>query len=132
MMIDANRVILIVVAFLLLTSKASAKTIYVHLIAGNDSTADGSYDRPFKSWRVALRHVTSGDTIIAKNGDYRKAGREGKWGGLDFTLTLADQLLLTSCWRFRRILNGLTPPFSPGYSSVTHPSEAVLTFLMYL
>ena len=91
-MMNAKSVILIVAAFLLLTSDASAKTIYVHLVDGNDSTADGSYNRPFKSWRVALGHVTSGDTIIAKNGDYRKAGRQGKWGGLDLTLTLADQL----------------------------------------
>ena len=87
-----RRITLIVVALLLLAGEASAKTVYVHLVDGNDSTADGSYSRPFKSWRVALRHVTSGDTIIAKNGDYRKAGREGKWGGLDFTLTLASQL----------------------------------------
>src|SRR5215211_6489462 len=91
-MTNVNRVILIVVAFVLLTPETSAKTIYVHLVNGNDSTADGSYNKPFKSWRVALRHVTSGDTIIAKNGDYRKAGREGKWGGLDLTLTLADRL----------------------------------------
>src|SRR6185369_2837530 len=83
--------ILIVVA-LLCSSHASARTIYIHLLDGNDSTADGTYNRPFKSWRVALQHVTSGDTIIAKNGDYRKAGREAKWGGLDFTLTLADEL----------------------------------------
>ena len=41
---------------------------------------DGDYKLPFKSWRVALRHVTSGDTIIAKNGDYRKAGHEGALG----------------------------------------------------
>jgi hypothetical protein len=80
---------LLSVAFVLLTPEASAKTIYVHLVEGNDSTADGSYDRPFKSWGVALQRVTSGDTIIAKNGDYRKAGPEEKWGGLDLTLTLS-------------------------------------------
>jgi Right handed beta helix region len=72
--------------------EASGKTIYLHVIEGDDKTADGTYGHPFRSCRVALRHVTSGDTIIAKNGDYRKAGREGKWGGLDFTLTLADPL----------------------------------------
>ena len=72
--------------------KASAKTIYVNVPGVNDETQDGTYAHPFRSWRVALRNVTSGDTIIAKNGDYRKTGREGKWGGLDFTLTLADQL----------------------------------------
>jgi parallel beta helix pectate lyase-like protein len=82
--------ILLLVAFLLLTPEASAKTIYVHLVDGDDKTADGSYNRPFKSWRVALQHVSSGDTIVAKNGDYRKAGREEKWGGLDLTLTLSD------------------------------------------
>ena len=71
---------------------ASAKTIYVQVLAADDKTEDGTYSHPFRSWRVALRHVTSGDTIIAKNGDYRKVGREGKWGGLDFTLTLADRL----------------------------------------
>jgi hypothetical protein len=74
---------------LFVAPNVSAKTIYVHLVDGNDSTADGSYNRPFKSWGVALRHVTSGDTIIAKNGDYRKVGREGKWGGLDLTLTVS-------------------------------------------
>ena len=83
--------ILIVVA-LLCSSHAAARTIYIHLLDGNDSTADGTYSRPFKSWRIALQHVTSGDTIIAKNGDYRRAGRDAKWGGLDFTLTLADEL----------------------------------------
>jgi Right handed beta helix region len=70
----------------------SAKTIYVHVVPLDDKIEDGTYAHPFRSWRVALRHVTSGDTIIAKNGDYRKVGREGKWGGLDFTLTLADRL----------------------------------------
>ena len=83
---------LLILVALLFSSQAAAKTIYIHAVDGNDSTANGTYNRPFKSWRVALRHVTSGDTIIAKNGDYRKAGREAKWGGLDFTLTLADQL----------------------------------------
>jgi len=83
---------LLILVALLFSSQTAAKTIYIHAVDGNDSTANGTYNRPFKSWRVALRHVTSGDTIIAKNGDYRKAGREAKWGGLDFTLTLADQL----------------------------------------
>src|SRR5678815_2081361 len=70
---------------------AGAKTVFVHLLDGDDR-ADGSYSRPFKTWREALQHVGSGDTIVAKNGDYRKAGREAKWGGLDLVLTLADQL----------------------------------------
>ncbi len=73
-------------------ANAAGKTIYVHLLDGDDSTADGSYSHPFKSWREALRQVTGGDTIVAKNGDYRKAGRGAKWGGLDFVLTLADAL----------------------------------------
>ena len=73
-------------------SSVYGKTVYVHLLDGNDLTGDGSYARPFKSWRVALRHVTSGDTLVAKNGDYRKAGREAKWGGLDLALTLEDRL----------------------------------------
>ena len=71
---------------------ATAKTVYLHLLEGDDRAGDGSYSRPFKTWREALQHVGSGDTIVAKNGDYRKAGREGKWGGLDLILTLDDQL----------------------------------------
>jgi hypothetical protein len=70
----------------------SAKTVYVDLLDRDTRVADGTYDRPFKSWRVALQHVGSGDTIVAKNGDYRKAGAQARWGGLTFTLTLADQL----------------------------------------
>ena len=73
-------------------AQARGKTVYVHLLDGDDTRGDGNYTRPFKSWRVALRHVGSGDTIIAKNGDYRKAGREGSWGGLSLALTMADQL----------------------------------------
>lgn len=73
-------------------AQAKGKIVYVHLLDGNDLRGDGTYTRPFKSWRVALRHVGSGDTIIAKNGDYRKVGREGRWGGLTLTLTMADQL----------------------------------------
>jgi Right handed beta helix region len=69
------------------------KTLYVHLLEGNDTQGDGSYARPFKSWRVALRHVGSGDTLVAKNGDYRKIGRAGNWGGLGLTLTMADSLV---------------------------------------
>ena len=73
-------------------AQASGKTVYVHLLDGDDTRGDGSYTHPFQSWRVALRHAGSGDTIIAKNGDYRKAGRQGNWGGLSLTLTMADQL----------------------------------------
>jgi hypothetical protein len=65
---------------------------YVDLLSADTRSADGSYDRPYKSWRVALQHVTSGDTIVAKNGDYRKAGAQARWGGLSLTLTLADEL----------------------------------------
>ena len=63
------------------TANVSAKTVYVDLLNTDARAADGSYDRPFKSWRVALQHVTSGDTIVAKNGDYRKAGAQARWGG---------------------------------------------------
>src|SRR6476659_8127476 len=73
-------------------AQVSAKTVYVDLLSTDARPADGSYDRPYKSWRVALQHVTSGDTIVAKNGDYRKAGATARWGGLTFTLTLADEL----------------------------------------
>src|SRR6187200_2453048 len=89
-MTRAARVSLFIFVVAVCQPAALAKTVYVHLLAGDDSTGKGSYDRPFKSWAVALRNVTSGDTIIAKNGDYRKAGREQKWGGLDLTLTSSD------------------------------------------
>src|SRR5881227_3842343 len=89
-MTRAARLILFIFLVALCQPAASAKTVYVQLLAGDDTTGNGSYDRPFKSWRVALRHVTSGDTIVAKNGDYRKAGREQKWGGLDLALTSSE------------------------------------------
>lgn len=84
-------------AFLLLflifaAANVSAKTVYVDLLAAATGTADGTYAHPYRSWRVALQHVTSGDTIVAKNGDYRKAGAQARWGGLTLTLTLADRL----------------------------------------
>lgn len=81
------------VASLLLcgVGQAKGKTVYVHLLDGDDTRGDGHYTRPFKSWRVVLRHVGSGDTIIAKNGDYRKVGREGNWGGLRLALTMVDK-----------------------------------------
>ncbi len=71
--------------------KLAARTVYVDLLDRGTSTPDGTYDHPFKSWRIALQHVGSGDTIVAKNGDYRKAGPQARWGGLTLTLTLADQ-----------------------------------------
>lgn len=73
-------------------AQGKGKVVYVHLLDGDDTRGDGSYTRPYKSWRVALRHVGSGDTIIAKNGDYRKAGSEGGWGGLNLALTMEDQV----------------------------------------
>lgn len=87
-----NDLLLLMCTFVLCVANATGKTIYLHLVDGNDRTGDGTYVRPFKSWRTALSHVTSGDTIIAKNGDYRRAGREAKWGGLDLALTLEDPL----------------------------------------
>ena len=80
------------VLLLLIVASASAKTVYVDLLNTDTRAPDGTYDHPFKSWRVALQHVTSGDTIVAKNGDYRKAGASARWGGLTLTLTLADEL----------------------------------------
>jgi parallel beta helix pectate lyase-like protein len=77
---------------ILISANVSAKTVYVDLLSSDTHASDGSYDRPFKSWRVALQRVTSGDTIVAKNGDYRKAGAPSRWGGLNLTLTLADEL----------------------------------------
>src|ERR1044071_8392256 len=73
-------------------ANVSAKTVYVDLLSADTRTADGTYERPFKSWRVALQHVSSGDTIVAKNGDYRKGGAQARWGGLTLTLTLSDKL----------------------------------------
>src|SRR5215213_611700 len=73
-------------------AQVSATTVYVDLLSADTRSADGTYDRPFKSWRVALQHVTSGDTIVAKNGDYRKAGAQARWGGLRLTLALSDEL----------------------------------------
>src|SRR4051812_16855436 len=72
--------------------RAGGKVVYVHLLDGDDARGDGSYAHPYQSWREALRHVGSGDTLIAKNGDYRKAGRAAKWGALDLLLTMADRL----------------------------------------
>src|ERR1700755_1664159 len=80
------------ILLLLIIASASAKTVYVDLLSTDARPADGTYEHPFKSWRVALQHVTSGDTIVAKNGDYRKAGPQARWGGLTLTLTLADEL----------------------------------------
>ena len=80
------------VLLLCLTAQAAGKTVYVHLLNGDDARGDGSSQHPFKSWRVALRHAGSGDTIIAKNGDYREAGAAGRWGGINLTLTMADRL----------------------------------------
>ena len=87
----ANRLLLIIV-LLFVPFTSSAKTVYVDLLKGDDGSADGSYSRPFSSWRVVFRHVVSGDTVVAKDGDYRKAGLASKWGGLDLALTLEDRL----------------------------------------
>ena len=85
-------VLILLVLIFAACAQVSAKTVYVDLLSADTRSADGSYERPYKSWRVALQHVTSGDTIVAKNGDYRKAGAPARWGGLSLTLTLADQL----------------------------------------
>jgi hypothetical protein len=73
-------------------AQAKGKTVHVHLLDGDDARGDGSYARPYKSWREALRHAGSGDTVVAKNGDYRKAGPEARWGGLHLLLTMAGGL----------------------------------------
>src|ERR1044072_2052365 len=72
------------------TEVAQRKTVYVDLLDSDPNKSDGTYERPFKSWQVALQNVRSGDTIVAKNGDYRKAGAQARWGGLTLTLTRSD------------------------------------------
>src|SRR6476469_10202596 len=89
---EISRVCYAFILLLLITAGASAKTVFVDLLNVDTHPADGTYEHPFKSWRVALQHVTSGDTIVAKNGDYRKAGAAARWGGLTLTLTLSDEL----------------------------------------
>ena len=73
-------------------AQAKGKTVHVHLLDGDDTRGDGSYNRPYKSWRKALQHAGSGDTVVAKNGDYRKAGQAARWGGIHLVLTMADKL----------------------------------------
>ena len=90
--VTAFRCAFCLLALFFIVANVSAKTVYVDLLAANQNHADGSYERPFTSWRVALQHVSSGDTLVAKNGDYRKAGAPARWGGLHLTLTLADEL----------------------------------------
>jgi hypothetical protein len=89
----AVRAALVAAAVLLACAAASAKgkTVYVHLLDGDDG-GDGSYGRPYRSWRVALAHVSSGDSVVAKNGDYRRAGPEARWGAIRLVLTMADAL----------------------------------------
>src|SRR3954470_2250982 len=84
--------VLALACLLCCAAQAKAKTVYVHLLDGDDARGDGSYARPYKSWRAALRHVASGDTLIAKNCDYRKAGAAAQWGRLSLTLTMDDEL----------------------------------------
>jgi hypothetical protein len=90
--LNASLSLFVILVALLTPATTTAKTVYVHLIHGDDRTGDGTYSRPYKSWRTALTHVGGGDTIIAKNGDYRAAGAQARWGGLDLVLTMADQL----------------------------------------
>ena len=73
-------------------AQAAGKTVHVHLLDGDDARGDGSYAKPYKSWRKALQHAGSGDTVIAKNGDYRKAGQAARWGGIHLVLTMNDKL----------------------------------------
>ena len=73
-------------------AQAAGRTVHVHLLDGDDARGDGSYGRPYKSWRKALQHAGSGDTVVAKNGDYRKAGQAARWGGIHLALTMADKL----------------------------------------
>ncbi|MDR1954676.1 MAG: right-handed parallel beta-helix repeat-containing protein [Candidatus Methanoplasma sp.] len=65
---------------------------------GDDSTADGSISRPYKSINTALRAADSGDTVILRGGTY-KEGRDvrinlsnitvksakGEWAVIDLT-----------------------------------------------
>ena len=92
LLLARSLVVLIALLVLFGTGEGKGKVLYVHLLDGDDTRGDGSYARPYKSWRVVLRHAGSGDTIVAKNGDYRNAGRDGNWGGLNLALTMADPL----------------------------------------
>jgi hypothetical protein len=74
-----------------------ANGIYVSP-TGNDATADGSIDKPYKSINTALGKVQSGGTIILRNGVYKEGrrtriqksnitikSRKGEWGVIDLT-----------------------------------------------
>jgi len=74
-----------------------ANGIYVSP-TGNDATADGSKDKPFKSINTALGKAQSGSTIILRNGVYSEGRRiriqhsnitlksaKGEWAIIDLT-----------------------------------------------
>ena len=65
---------------------------------GNDSTADGSKDKPYKSINTALRAADPGDTIILRGGTYKEGynvrvqtsditikSAKGEWAVIDLT-----------------------------------------------
>ena len=79
------------------TADDPANGIYVSP-SGNDATANGSIDRPYKSINRALATATSGATIILRAGTYREGinvrvrttnttikSRKGEWAIIDLT-----------------------------------------------
>ena len=68
---------------------ASAKTVYVDLLDRDTRPSDGTYDRPYKSWRVALQHVTSGDTIYVNVRNQYNGGSTCPYPSCDVSLDLA-------------------------------------------
>src|SRR5260370_16209522 len=57
----------VAVALLILcgAAQANGKTIYVHILDGDDVRGDGSYSRPYKSWRVVLSHeMTARNNLV--------------------------------------------------------------------
>lgn len=48
----------------------SSRTLYLDAQNGNDHTADGSEDKPFKTFNHAMDSLESGDILMVYNGDY--------------------------------------------------------------
>ena len=79
-----------------------ANSIYVSP-TGNDTTANGSIDKPFKSINTALETAEPGDTIILRGGTYREGinvrvrmpnitikSAKGEWAVIDLTTYDSD------------------------------------------
>lgn len=118
---------LIILGFFLFSSSASAATIYANYSTGNDTTGDGSFIAPYKTFHKAYTMAASNDTIDL-NGTFTWTNADETGDAVTTGYTISKNLIITGQSATSTIIQAATASTTADRRVFTIDSTASTTF----